>query len=63
MKLYYFNLYARGEPIRMMLHRAGVQFEDIRVGFGKEHEDLKASGLLPNGQMPMLMLKDGTKMV
>jgi len=31
MKFYYFDLYARGEPIRMMLAKAGVEYEDIRV--------------------------------
>jgi hypothetical protein len=31
MKLYYFDLYAKAEPLRMMLGRAGVQYEDIRV--------------------------------
>ena len=30
MKFYYFDLYGRGEPSRMMLHKAGVAFEDIR---------------------------------
>ena len=31
MKLYYFDRYARAEAIRMMLTKAGMEFEDNRV--------------------------------
>ena len=61
MKLYYFNLYARAEPIRMLLFKAGVQYEDVRVGF-PEWDEFKAHHNPPNGQLPMLVLEDGTKM-
>ena len=59
MKLVYFNLYARGEPIRMLLWKAGVKYEDHRVSFEMwKAGDLKLS--LPNKQMPVLVLDDGT---
>ena len=31
MKVYYFDIYAKGEPIRMSLWKAGVEFEDCRL--------------------------------
>ena len=62
MKLYYLNIYGRGEPIRMMLWKAGVQYEDIRINPGPDWQKFKKSGILPNEQVPMLELQDGTKM-
>ena len=57
MKLYYFPLYGRGEPIRMALWKAGVAYEDVKVSsdWGK----LKQSGKFEFGQMPGLELDDG----
>ncbi len=60
MKLYYFDLYGRAEPIRALLHLKGVTFEDIRVDHGEGFEDLRRSGKLEFGQMPVLELDDGT---
>ena len=51
-KLTYFSLHAKGEPIRMLLHKAGVQFEDNRLTF-EQFGELKTSGVLPNGQVPI----------
>ena len=61
MKLYYFDLYGRAEAIRMLLHKANVQFEDIRMT-KDQIEGLKAEGKLEYGQVPMLELDDGTRL-
>ena len=54
-KLHYFNIMGRGEPIRMMLTKASVEFEDCRYQGGSEKwTEFKASGELEFGQMPML---------
>ena len=62
MKLYYFDIYGRAEPIRMMLTKAGVAFEDIRATHAMWPE-IKESGILEYGQVPMLELEDGTRLV
>ena len=62
MKFYYFDLYARGEPIRMALHKAGVEYEDVRPT-GESWAELKGSGKLDFGQMPALELDDGSVLV
>lgn len=56
---HYFQLYGRGEPVRMALYKAGIEFTDNRVT-GQAWKDLQASGKLPFGQMPALELADGT---
>ncbi len=35
MKVYYFDIYGKGEPIRMILHQAKVPFEDVRYSFAE----------------------------
>ena len=52
-KLYYFDVYGRAEPIRMLLWHAKQEFEDVRLSpedFGK----LKEEGKLEFGQVPAL---------
>ena len=55
--LIYFRLAGKAEAIRMLLKDAKVDFEDKRIG-GEEFSKMKADGLLPNGQLPIL-IKDG----
>ena len=60
-KVHYFSLFARAEPTRMMLTKAGVPFEDIRVT-GDSWKALKESGVLEYNQVPMVELEDGTRL-
>jgi len=62
MKVYYFDIYGKAEAIRMLLSKAGVAFEDVRVS-GESWAELKGSGTLEYGQVPMVELDDGTKLV
>ena len=34
--LTYFNIRARGEPVRTMLKLAGIEYEEKTIGFGSE---------------------------
>ena len=43
MKFIYFNVYGRGEAVRMALWKSGVEFEDVRPTF-PEWPEFKASG-------------------
>jgi glutathione S-transferase len=59
--LHYFDLYARGELIRMILTYHGVDFVDHRVTMD-EWSTLRTSGLAEFGQLPVLEI-DGLKLV
>ena len=50
--LYYFDLYGRGEPIRMLLSHAKVEFEDRRLT-NEEFAQMRENGSLPSGQVPL----------
>ena len=58
-KLYYFDLGGRAEAIRMLLHHAKVQFEDVRLTF-PEFGQMKAEGKFPAGQVPVYVDDNGT---
>lgn len=58
-KFFYFPLHVRGEPIRMLLSHANAEWRDMIVPFDK-WPSMKPE--MPNGQMPCLQLRDGTKM-
>ncbi len=51
----YFDAYARGEGIRILLAHAKVNFEDNRIEF-KDWPALKAT--MPGGQIPV-WVEDG----
>jgi len=55
----YFPLAGRGEPVRLALVIGGVKFTDERIK-GSDWPSLKAD--TPWGQLPVLTLKDGTKL-
>ena len=61
LKLHYFPLYGRGEPIRMLLDHAGVKFEENKITFA-DWPALKTSGKFEGGFIPGLEWKDGTMM-
>jgi len=58
LKLYYFNLQARGEIIRLILAAAGRSYEDFRFT-GEQWPEYKPNMIL--GQVPVLELADGTQ--
>jgi len=51
LRLLYFDLPGRAEPIRLALHAAGIQFEDERVNFPAW---IKMKSESPFGQLPVL---------
>ena len=58
MKIHYFNLYGRAEPMRMLLNHKGVAFEENVVTFAVWPEQ-KAS--MVGKFLPNIELDDGTK--
>ena len=57
-KLYYFEGYGRGEPIRMLLALAKVDYEDIRLTQG-EFKEMKERGEFPSGSVPIWVDEKG----
>lgn len=59
--LYYFNIPALGEPIRMLLELGGFDWEDKPVG-GADGSWQKLKPTTKFGQIPLLKSSDGTEM-
>jgi len=54
LKLSYFNIKGKGEPIRLLCAYAGLELEDHRFASRQEFVDLKESGKIIFGQVPLL---------
>ena len=54
LKLYYFNIKGKGEPIRLFCKYAGLEIEDYRFSSRDEFISLKEAGKLSFGQVPLL---------
>ena len=59
LKLYYFNIKGKGEPIRLFCAYAGLELDDHRFASRDEFTALKESGKIAFGQVPMLEIDDG----
>jgi glutathione S-transferase len=59
LKLYYFNIKGKGEPIRLFCKYAGLEIEDYRFSSFNEFNSLKEAGKLSFGQVPLLEIDDG----
>ena len=59
--LYFDHLYARAEPIRMLLHYAGANWEDVRLT-KEEFAKMKENGELPSGQLPTYIDEQGNQL-
>lgn len=57
-KLFYFNITALGEPIRMLLSYGKIDFEDKRIDYEKEWTpELKNSKISQWGLLILLLCK------
>ena len=61
MKLHYFDIHGRAEPIRLLLKHAQIPFEDIRFQQA-DWPPLKESGKFEFKQVPVLELENGTRL-
>lgn len=62
MKLYYFDIYGRAESIRFLMAHAKQPLENVIVT-GDSMKELKTSGKLEFGQLPMLETPEGKHLV
>ena len=54
LKLFYFDISGKGEPIRLLAAYAGLELEDYRFASREEFMKMKEDGTLPYGQVPLL---------
>ena len=59
LKLYYFNIRGKGEPIRLFCAYAGLELEDFRFASREDFGALKEAGKLSFGQVPLLEIDEG----
>ena len=60
LKLLYFDITGKGEPIRWLLTYLGIPFEDHRFSSRDEFLKLKNDGTLQFGQVPALVVDSNT---
>mmetsp|Transcript_18415 Transcript_18415/g.22537 ORF Transcript_18415/g.22537 Transcript_18415/m.22537 type:complete len:241 (+) Transcript_18415:53-775(+) len=63
LKLVYFDIKGKGEPIRLLLNYLGIPFEDYRFKSRDEFMEMKTNGTLSFGQVPALFVNDETVLV
>ena len=61
LKLYYFDIYGRAESIRFLLSHAKVSYENVNAG--PIMDNLKESGKLEFGQVPLLETAEGKRFI
>lgn len=63
LKLYYFNIPGKGEPIRLFCAYTGLDLDDYRFQSRDEFTSMKESGKLTFGQVPMLEVDEKHQLV
>merc|ERR1719491_1420260 len=63
LKLYYFDIVGKGEPIRLLCAHAGLELEDYRFESRDVFNEVKASGKFHFGQVPMLEVNGKVQLV
>merc|ERR1711957_845874 len=63
LRLYYFDIKGKGEPIRLFCAYAGLELDDYRFSSRQEFAEMKESGKLAFGQVPLLEVDGGTHML
>ncbi len=59
-QLLYFDVYAKAEPIRILLNHAKIAYEDVRMT-PDQFKERKIAGEFPSGQVPVWITDDGKK--